>query len=55
MFNILGQSVALLLDEEQGAGYHEVRFNATGFASGLYLYRLHAGEFVQTRKLVLIR
>ena len=55
VFNVLGQSVALLVDEVQGAGYHEVTFGGINLASGLYLYRVQAGEFVQTRKLLLLK
>jgi hypothetical protein len=55
IFNALGQQVALLVDGEQEAGYHDVKFDASGFASGVYFYRLVAGDFVQTRKLLLLR
>lgn len=53
IFNILGQRVGLLEDGEREAGYHEVKFDATGLASGVYFCRLKAGELVQTRKLLL--
>ncbi len=55
VFNPLGQQVATLVQDEQEAGYHEVQFDASGLASGVYLYRLQAGDFVQTRKLVFVR
>jgi hypothetical protein len=55
VYNTLGQQVALLVQGEQEAGSHEVRFEASGLSSGVYLYRLRAGDFVQTRKLLLIR
>jgi hypothetical protein len=55
VFNILGQQVTILQNAEQDAGYHEVRFDGSGLSSGLYFYRLQAGEHVQTRKLLLIR
>jgi len=55
VFNTLGQPVAKRVQEEQPAGYYEVRFDAVGLASGVYLYRLQAGDFVQTKKLVLLR
>jgi hypothetical protein len=55
VFNTLGQQVATLVQGEQEGGYHEAVFDASGLASGVYLYRLQAGEFVQTRKLVLVR
>jgi hypothetical protein len=55
VFNVLGERVATLLHEVQDAGWHDVTFHASAFASGVYLYRLQAGEFVQTKKLVLVR
>ena len=55
VFNTLGQQVATLVQGEQEAGYHEAVFDASGLASGVYLYRLQAGDFIQTRSLLLIR
>jgi len=55
VFNTIGQQVATLVNEEVEAGYHEVTFDASGLASGVYFYRLQARDFVQTRKLCLIR
>jgi len=53
--NLIGQVVATLVNGEQEAGVHEIRFQALTLSSGVYLYRLEAGKFVQTRKLTLIR
>ncbi len=55
IFNTLGQQVATIVQGEQEAGNHEVRFDASGLSSGVYFYRLSAGQFVQTRKLLLLR
>jgi photosystem II stability/assembly factor-like uncharacterized protein len=55
VYSALGQRVAVLQDREQEAGYHEVRFDAPGLASGVYLYRLQAGDFTETKKLQLVR
>jgi hypothetical protein len=55
VYNALGQVAATLVQGEQAAGYHEVRFDASELPSGLYLYRLQAGPYVETRKLVLMK
>jgi len=55
VFNALGEKVADLVNGELGAGYHEARFDASDLASCVYLYRLQAGDFVQTRKLILLK
>jgi len=55
VFNTLGQQVATLVNGEVEAGYHEVQLNASSLASGVYFYRLQAGDFTQTRKFCLIR
>ena len=55
VFNTLGQQVATLVNESQEAGYHNVRFDATGLASGVYFYRLMAGEYMASKRLVLVR
>jgi hypothetical protein len=47
--------VATLVDGSEEAGYHEVRFDAGGLASGIYFYRLMAGDYVATKKLVVLR
>jgi subtilisin family serine protease len=55
VFNILGQQVAELVNEVQGAGNYEITFDASDLSSGVYLYRLQAGGFVQARKLILVK
>ncbi len=55
VFNTLGQQVAVLQNGEQEAGYHEVRFDGSGLSSGVYFYRIQAGDFVLTRKLLILR
>lgn len=53
VFNTLGQRVGTLVHGEQEAGYHVIQFDASGLSSGVYLYRLQAGDFVQAKKLLL--
>ncbi len=55
IFNALGEQVAVLREGEQEAGYHDAAFDASDLASGVYLYRFQAGDFVQTKKLVVVR
>jgi glucuronoarabinoxylan endo-1,4-beta-xylanase len=55
LFNTLGQEVAELLNEDRPAGVHTVQFDAAGLPSGVYLYRLTAGSFVQTRKMLIVK
>jgi hypothetical protein len=45
----------MAMDKIAGTTYHEVRFDTTGLASGVYLYKQQAGDFVHTRKLLLLR
>ncbi len=55
VFNPLGQQVVSLAEGEQEAGYHEVKFDGRGLSSAVYFYRLSAGDFVQTRKMLTVR
>jgi len=55
VFNTLGQQVAQLVNGDIDAGYHKVKFDGRSLASGVYFYRLQTSEFVQTRKLLVVR
>ncbi len=55
VLNTLGEEVSTLVNEFISAGSHEVTFNAENLASGIYFYRLKAGDFVETKKMVLLR
>lgn len=55
VYNILGQKVATVIDRELRAGRHEIEFDGSPYASGVYLYRLKAGESVLTRKMLLVK
>jgi len=55
VLNVLGQVVETLVDRRVDAGQHTVIWNAANYASGAYLYRLTAGEFTETRKMVLLK
>ena len=55
IYNTLGQMVATLVNGKQSPGKHEVEWNASGFASGIYLYQLKIGDQILRRKMILIR
>jgi hypothetical protein len=55
VYDLLGHEVAVLVNEKKEAGYHEVRFDGTGLSSGVYFYRIQAGDFIETRKLLLLK
>jgi len=55
VFNVLGQQVAVLVDQELPGGSHTVEFDGSPYASGVYFYRLAAGSFEATRKMVLVK
>ncbi|MBP3191452.1 starch-binding protein [Natronogracilivirga saccharolytica] len=55
VYDVTGQRVATLVNESREAGVHTVEFDATRLASGVYIYRMHAGDFVQSKKLMLVK
>ena len=55
VYDILGNEVATLVDEEKGPGIYEVEFSTIGLASGIYIYRIESTEFMDTKKMVLLR
>jgi hypothetical protein len=55
IFNMLGEEVASLVNEVMPPGEYTIEWNAEGVASGIYFYRLVAGDFIETKKMVLIR
>ncbi len=55
VYDVVGRLVAALIDERREAGVHQVRFDGSNLASGVYFYRLQAGSYVSTRKLLLLR
>jgi hypothetical protein len=55
VFDVLGNEIATLVNEEMSAGIYKVNFNSYNLASGVYMYKIQAGEFVEMRKMILIR
>jgi len=54
IYNLLGQKVATLVDRKQKAGTYQVEWDASAFASGIYYYRIQAGEFQDVKKMILL-
>ena len=55
VFDVLGNEVVILVDEYKPAGIYEVEWSATGLPSGIYFYRLQAGDFIEMKKMILLR
>lgn len=55
VYDILGNEVETLVNEEQSAGSYEVDFDASGLSSGMYFYKIQAGSFTETKKMLLLK
>jgi len=55
LFNLLGEEVMTLVNEDQPAGYYSLSIDANRLASGIYFYNMQAGDFVKTRKMMLLK
>jgi endonuclease/exonuclease/phosphatase family metal-dependent hydrolase len=55
IFDILGREVAILVDQQQPAGFYHIQFDASNLASGIFFYRLEAGDLVSTKKMILMK
>ena len=55
VYNLLGDEIATLVNGQQGAGLHAVRFNASPYASGMYFYRMNAGRYSEMKKMLLVK
>lgn len=55
VYNVLGSEIVTLVNEQQSAGKHYINFNAANLSSGVYLYKIQAGEFSAVKKLTLIK
>jgi hypothetical protein len=55
VYDILGSEIATLVNEEQEAGYKEIQFTGSSIASGMYIYRLQAGNFVSVKKMLMVK
>jgi plastocyanin len=55
VFDVLGNNISTLLDEEKPAGSYEIEFDASELSSGIYFYKLQAGNFIDTKKMILMK
>lgn len=55
VYDTFGRDVRALVNDRREAGVHEVKFDGSGLSGGVYFYRLHAGDFVQTKRLVILK
>jgi hypothetical protein len=55
VYDVLGKKIATLVSERQSAGSYQVVWNASGLSSGTYFYRLQAGTFVETKKMIMVK
>ena len=55
VYDILGREIATLVNKKQQPGNYEVDFNGTDLPSGIYIYKLRMGDFLQTKKMTLIK
>ena len=55
VYNSIGQEIAILVNEIIEGGNHSVDFDASNLPSGIYLYKLQAGSFVETKKMILMK
>ena len=55
VYNILGKEVAVLVNKEMEAGEYDIEFGSDGLNSGVYFYTLEAGNFIQTKKMILMK
>jgi len=55
IYDVLGNEIATLVNEQKPADSYEVEFNASNLPSGIYFYRIQVGSFVETKKMVLMK
>jgi hypothetical protein len=55
VYDVIGNEITTLINEEKPAGQYEIEFNVAGQPSGIYFYQLRSGNFVETRKMILLK
>ena len=55
VYDVLGNEISTLVNEQKSVGNYEVEFDGTGLPSGIYFYRIQAGKYIETKKMVLLK
>ena len=55
IYDILGSEVITLINQEMDIGWYEVQFNASNYSSGIYIYRMQAGNYISTKKMLMVK
>jgi hypothetical protein len=55
IYDLLGREIVTLVDRQEPAGTHSITFDGSGLSGGVYLYRIRAGDFIQSRKFLIVR
>lgn len=55
IYDLLGEEVTTLINEEKSAGTHEIEFDGSSLSSGIYIYRIQAGDFISSKKFILMK
>ena len=55
VYDLLGKEISQLINEEKEAGIYEVNFDASNLSSGVYFYHIEAGDFIETKKMILLK
>jgi hypothetical protein len=55
VYDVFGREIATLINREFDAGEHSIQFNANDLPTGVYFYRLHSGNFIEQKKMILIK
>jgi len=55
IYDVMGREVSRLVSGSEPAGFHDVQFDTSDLASGMYLYRIEAGDFAKTRRMTIVR
>jgi hypothetical protein len=55
IYDILGGEITTLINQEMDIGWYEIKFNADNYSSGIFIYRMHAGKYVSTKKMLMVK